>query len=380
MATVTTRKPRATAQEFEPQTELESLFAQRPDDEPDGESVENLLSELQSVEGANVKIYRVLVNNKLAWIYDCHPSEFRMEDLRDVYEGGKFRVFVYNTEDGRKMLKSSQFVFVEPKRTPAGLPSHAPANDTAALVGAMLQGMQAGFENLGRLIVQNQHVAPAVDPIGMQNAMLNNMLIMKQVLGGGAESGSTVEKALDMFRQGMQMGKELNPAAVTSDSSDVLMEALKTIGPVLAQAAAQPQAQAQAPQLPQPVIVPQPVTEEQNMFNTKRMYLNLACQKAAQNADPMLYADLILDNLPESEILAFLSAPDPLTELARIEPNVMQHREWFSGLLAEINLALAESDNADLTPHEPHVITSDNSIPSEVLDAFNGQPSEDFAE
>lgn len=89
-------------------------------------------------------------------------------------------------------------------------------------------------------------------------------------------------------------------------------------------------------------------------------YLALLCNKAAEEADPSLYADLVLDNL-DPEILDGLlqRKPTPVDGLIADYPPVAEHRAWFEQLVQIIQEALAHEappvgqsvDNVGPTDH-----------------------------
>jgi hypothetical protein len=74
-------------------------------------------------------------------------------------------------------------------------------------------------------------------------------------------------------------------------------------------------------------------------------YLGFLCGKAQTGAEPSLYAELVLDNVPDEQLMPMLNRGDLLIDdFIAIHPPVAQHREWFVGLLKEINELLAPDD------------------------------------
>jgi hypothetical protein len=75
--------------------------------------------------------------------------------------------------------------------------------------------------------------------------------------------------------------------------------------------------------------------------------------KAAAGADPGLYADLVLDNVPEAMLRQVL-AGDPVAMLAKLDPRVTEHAEWFRELGALLTGALRADDVGPGTDASTH--------------------------
>lgn len=346
---------------------LDNLF-EAPEPTHDDMAIDNLLSEFASVESAEVKIYRVLPNNKLSYIYAVHPSEFRFDDLRDVYKGGKFRTFIYGVEEGKKVLRASPQFEVE-KVAEVEAPQIQQNNDINMLGQMMIQG----FQKLGEIIVQtNANSARVVDPEEAEAKFMQKMVIMKQLFNNPQpvqqhESPDILTKSLDMLTKGIEMGKSLQaPAMGEASSTDVLLETVKGLAPVLMAGMAanqnsqqnnqQVRPQVQAPQIPQ---IPraenpqetQPKTEgenEMNMLQTMKLKAGLAflVDAAQRNLDIDTYANIALDTLSDDELDEIFTNENPLEFFAQFEPRINDNKVWFEKLLNSIKEALTFGDEA----------------------------------
>ena len=313
---------------------------------------ENLLAELEGVEGAVTKVYRILPNNKLAWLYDCHPSEFNPDDLRDVYEGGNFVLRVYDMIDGRKTLKGTPRVSIEaPKRKLNEHLHQAPSNND---MQNLMATMMTGFNELGKLMVlnQNQNQAPAlimppIDPMKMQADMMQNMLVMKQLLGGSETKTEPAQGAIDMMLKGIELGKAMNEVRGESSSTDVLMEAVKNFGAPLMQGimATQAQVPATAPIIPRanvPVIPAAPLkpteSNEMNFIQKQKLKMSLSflCDAAERDLSTETYAEIAIDNLSDDELIQILDNPNVVNTFIPIEPRVATHIIWLEKMVANI--------------------------------------------
>jgi len=365
---------------------LDALFTMpSPEETPDDVAVDNLLLDFKGMESAEVRIHRVLPNNKYSYIETVHPSEFRFDDLRDKHGGGNFRLYVYGLdEDGRKQLRAAPYFTVEkPKETITPQVMQQNTSDIAQVVAQSMAGlgqlMTQGFENIGKLIIQNQQ--PQIDPMIMQQNMLQNMLTMKQLIGGDqkpVEQPGALEKALEMLQKGMELGKGLSEVKGEANTTDVLLEVIRNFGPPLMAGMAQQQAarppmqptqQTPAPPIPpvpplQPSASNQPVPEsdDMNMIQKQRMKMGVQfmVDAAKQNLDHLTYANLVLDTLSDEEIDALFFNPevDPIKVLAEVNPEVAQYHEWFSGVVNEVRNALTDetpegiSEQSTLAPEQ----------------------------
>jgi len=139
------------------------------------------------------------------------------------------------------------------------------------------------------------------------------------------------------------------------------------------------QAAVNRPPLPVPVHPPVPsqspqqtiqrnppvhhVTQEDDVITLMlRQYLPLLVSAAAKNAEPSTYADMILDQVPESQyasLAAWINRPDCLEGLCTIEPGIRYQQEWWVTLRASLIEALNDASRIQPTP------TSDESEQSE---------------
>ena len=72
-------------------------------------------------------------------------------------------------------------------------------------------------------------------------------------------------------------------------------------------------------------------------------YLDFLVKKAASGSNPDLYAELVLDNMPEALVRQFLADGDPVAKLARFDKRVSLHEQWFR----DLGKAVTEALNAD---------------------------------
>lgn len=355
-----------------------------PAGRPPVDSLSEMLASLQGATTSRITVYRVVKNQPQSYVFETDPAGFSLDDLRDKYNGGEFRLYV--SKDGR--LFKNMRVVVEPKQMPHLAEHMAPANGMSDVLAVMRDGFAAQAAALREAMAA---VRPAPSPFSMMDipAIITSIAgavtaLRPAVAPAPAESTS---KAIDMFMQGLQLARELRDDAGPQDNSigGMLRDVLKS--PIVAaavQSAAQVPAQPQPARLPNPVAAqpsaqvshakpaaPQP-TAAQPENQVLTYYLGFLVGKAKTGADPSLYAELVLDNVPDAQLTPMLQRGDALIDdLIGLHPPVGEHREWFVALLKEVNELLEPVDE------EPGVV--DNAGVSNAADAtpivVPGQPS-----
>ena len=160
-----------------------------------------------------------------------------------------------------------------------------------------------------------------------------------------------------MFQSGLELAKDIGGGGEKS-IWDVLEKMPAMLGQISEYAKANP-----PPALAPPVAGdslpvatgPAPAQSEGDSPMLKEMFfkkqLDMLISKAEKGSDAGLYADFILDNMPEDAIRTFLGDGDPFPRLVELNPNVAQHETWFRslGIFLNESLAVAEptGDNND---------------------------------
>lgn len=334
-----------------------------PAGRPPVDSLSEMLASLQGATSSRITVYRVVKNQPQSYVFECDPASFSLDDLRDKYNGGEFRLYV--SKDGR--LFKNMRVVVEPKQMPH-VDHMAPASTGMSDVLAV---MRDGFAAQASAMREAMAAAkPAPSPFSMMDIPAIITAIAGAVTALRPPSPPVVAestgKAIDMFMQGLQLARELREDAGPQDSSigGMLRDVLKS--PIVAaavQSATQP-ASPQAPRLPNPAVAtsqpaqvshakpaaPQPTPQPENQVLA--YYLGFLVGKAKSGADASLYAELVLDNVPDAQLTPMLQRGDALIDdLIATHPPVAEHREWFVALLKEINelLEAGEDDSSDQT-------------------------------
>lgn len=364
---------------------------------PEHDALSSMLSELAGSASAKVTVYRVSKNGPMAYVFACAPDAFSLDDLRDNYGGGDFRLFI--SKNGQ--LYRNILVSVERSSDPAA-PAVAVSrsNHEPSAVETLAAAMRDGFARQAEALreVAAMRAAPPASPFAgldlpaVITALATLLPALRPLPAPIPRDGG--EGSINMLLKGIELARELRENGGGEEPS--MMGVLKDLirSPMMAQAVAatmQPQVQrnptvrpgappggggaAPAPALAAPQqsfareTSSQPATDDPAMLQQAMLkhYLGILCAKAATDADPVLYADVVLDNMPD-EMLEKLMAeqPTPVDALIRLHPDVAQYRDWFALLVGTV----AEAYNA---PPEGEEGTDDAS--QHAAPVSTGQPA-----
>lgn len=349
-------------------TENETAAA-APPAEPD--SLQSLLAELSGSASGKITVYRTGPNQKQTYVFQCAPEAFSLDDLRDRFNGGDFRLYI--TRNG--VLWKNITVSVEPKQS--GAAPEAPPSSADSVLAVMREGFQKQAEVMRELVIRTAAPAPApMSPFAGVNIpeLITALAAFMKTMAPAQAAPVNSDRAIDMLMKGIELAQSLKSEGGGEEPSmlGILRDLIKSpmLATAVAATVAQPQPQAR-PQ-PRPLTQPQPGAPaiahqpppapapsfagetappaapqetQTNMNPIFKHYLRMLVQKAASGADASLYADLVLDNLPDAALDQLLNAqPSTVDYLISIEPNVAPHREWFQAMIDTIILALTPDD------------------------------------
>lgn len=357
----------------------EDISAQQADVD---EQVNAIMSEVGSDKNdvtLHFQVMRVVKDKaEMRYLFKGFISDLPIMDrLRDEYadekEGGKFLIQIYKNKKRYKRIT----VNVEAPRKPKEVLQ--PKNDTAEILRAIADQQASMHKQLVETLMQVAGKPATAQPSQMEMmlGMVALMKGMKEVVNVPAASAPSMDPAqyMDMFIRGMEMGKESGGGAGSS-MTDVLRDAVKAL-PMLANmgpnklgpSSPRPAFQPPTPSTPQFAPVNAPTNERHspptptaddevpdvNIHDAVvKQQIGLLVKKAEQDSDPALYADFIIDNVSEDIIKQYLLQDDLVNELGKIDPKVLQHREWFMELRDNIFQVLtAPEEDTDTTPHDP---------------------------
>jgi len=362
---------RVVEQEVEEAIEIPAV-AERDDD-----VIAALESELDGLSGSNgayVNVYRLVQGKPDAYLIRLAPEDFSIESIKQQYGGGVYRIRAYRRNELRqsRIFRNDIINIADAPKEPEKPLAPPPPDVLPALIAAL----QDGFARLGAIIVEAR-------PRESEEQMLNKMLVYKQLFSS-APTGPTSPPMTEMLgavKEVLALSNTMreysgNGEGGGPDGMSVLMKAMDTFGKplvegVMAAQQAQAQAQAQAmPPAPGPVL-PAPAPQAQHsvqkseadmMKTVVRMYLGELVNAAAGKGDVNLYADVILDRVPDATLDELVMPADWFERMVRIQPAVAQHREWFTqlrGIVYEV-LTSPEDGNIDAATREADVPKADS--------------------
>lgn len=334
------------------------------------------------------KIYRTR-DGKRHYLFRALPTDFPISDrIRDTYGTGEYEVWMMrkNKIAGR-MSKSIE---APPDRKPPTSEA-PPTNESAAIV--------ASIEKLGDLFLKmqaNNPPAPAplalpapFDPIAMQQGMLGVMLQAKQLFAPSEKDSGA--PAMEAFIKGVEIAKDIAGGGNETNLLDVVLKMAEpdgVFGQLTKLAKEQQNALVSPPDLvgadgkPLPKIAGE-ATPEQRQAQTEMFFkaqLQMLVSQANAGKDPALYAELILDNMPIEAVQKFVTAPDAIEKLQKINPNVARHAEWFASLGDHITQMLSDDMGApggDEDGVTPTTTNGDKVAPTDTPNETKGNAPRD---
>jgi len=369
-------------------------------------SVNNWIADLGGHDDAAIVVYEMdAKTNKPVYIESLGVEEMDgpmlFEKLKNEYGGGKFRIQM--RADGA--IRKTQTV--EIKRPPKVTENNSPfggldlpslvkeirgeqKQDSTQLILDMMQRQNEQFQTMMTTMVAamtaNNNAAPAMDPIAMQSSMMATMVAMKTMVEPAQQKSPT-----DLILEGVRMVNEIrgddSGGGGEANMYSVLQKAIGEFGGALGSI---PGALATPPTAPLPAqptdeyarservtgdgsvksLVNQPSTDQplgpisheqvaqpnpQTTQLSPQMaqfqgYVDWMLTLARKNANPELYAEVIIDNLGVDVAFAWIADPQGQSMLIDNFPEIKEHLVWFKALGEAIDELTSEVDNeGDLT-------------------------------
>ena len=299
------------------------------------------------------RIYRVL-GGKQIYIEQVGPEAFPILDrLRKVHKGGKFRAILFKD---KKIFKNKTYD-IEPLSDEIAPVQNSQISDVASLLKTHTEQMAAMMQGA----IPNSEPR---DPIEQMTALMTALGAAKEFFAPAKEKDNTIE----MLLKGIEIARETANPSGERNLYDVIGDVLKSpiaekIGTALeAQNNATLKIPAQAtiserkaPAInentqyaePLPEILKHFPPEQIEQFRQHILYLE---NRALNNSDPDLYADLLIDQFAP-EYVQFFIMNNQIEEIIRyFAPNAPM--PWFQQLIFSIREALTPSpetgDNANM--------------------------------
>jgi hypothetical protein len=356
----------------------------------DAGGIENIYNQLGQLPGeAKVYVYRMRrgVRPPFAFLYGTTAAQFDIEDVQARYGGGDYFMRAWQRGVSGALVNEHFSIEGEPRvPTPAPVPVNGAQGPTfltlpgqpgqGDAISALGQMMRDTVREIAQLVVrpQGNSIEETLRLVSLVKALSNegNQLgTIKEIMGiireaqpltgegGQADAWSVFQTVAEkiapvLVSAAVQRGPQLPAPAPAAQPAPpaALLRPMPGAPTTLAEAAAQA---ANAPHAPAPA--PAPGGNGAELPPAVRAMLEPFINAARLNADPGVYAQLILDQLDgapqyEDAIRTFLMAPDWLDKLGRADARVAGLAPWFTRLHGELLGALDSAGEEDLTGAE----------------------------
>lgn len=274
------------------------------EDEPEKETqIENAESDienaLKSVPGGvtSVKLYRVLPQGgRPKFLTELSPEEFSETNVKEMYGGGSYKiraqksngkwgVSMFDIEGFPKRLKPSDIEEdpdEEEEETPTPQPQQVVQQSSSFDAFAMMKMMQAA-EDRGeaRMMKMLELMRPQQQPPDVTKQVFEIVEKIAPMMVGGDGGGSPWMMALTQFKE---------PILKIVDSIQIALQRPSVVP-------SGPPPQVHAHVQPNPA---QPPSEDDMLKLLIRQYLPVFVNAARSNGNPDIYADMILEQIPEN--------------------------------------------------------------------------------
>jgi len=295
---------------------------------------------LRSVPGgiSTVKLYRILPQGgRPKFLTEMSPDMFSEASVQDTYGGGIYKIrarkndgkWGWNTfeiEGAPKRLAPIEYDEeeedtqpVQPVQQPT---QQAPQYDPFMLMQMMQKAQEQGEQ---RILKMMEFMRPQQQSPDVTKQVFEIVEKIAPMMSGGEGGGSNWIMALSQFKE-------------------PILKIVDTIQVALTRPAAVPVQN--PPSAPVQQSLNQPKAEDDMIGLLIRQALPVLINGATKNADPALYADMILDQVPETaypKLAQWLGSPNCLEDLCKIEPGIRFQQEWWASLRETLAGALNDA-------------------------------------
>jgi hypothetical protein len=276
----------------------------------------------------------------MAEVDSFEPDEYDYSELihhlRANYGGGLYRIYL--RKSGRNVTNTLVRI-AEPLAAKSTAAPASQAGEIGALLKMMMDRQDQQSRDMIALLQNNQNGGAD------RTAMMQEMLLMKQVFSNDAPKSNNDPLALLKGVMDLQSGLGLGaPEPQEAGFADLL----EKVTPLI-----QTATNSQPPQ-PNPAERPQPTDEQRkahSMHLKLKMGLGLLMNAAKSSKDPGDFVTMITTALPDSTIKEFILAPDSLTKMTALKPEIAEHSTWFlllgEHIKAQMGLPSAVSSEYD---------------------------------
>lgn len=274
-----------------------------------------------------------------SYLDDISPEQFNFHTIKQMFGGGKFFVR-WDNEDGTESksnfdISAPRINFDMPEPVEEDVNPPQPHTQAFQPIQPVQQGIDpmmifrmmqdARREAREEMRIMMEMMKPPPPPPDMTKQVFEIVEKLAPMMGG--DGGSPWMSALTQFRE---------PILKIVDSVHQALSRGNTAQVPPVQANVQPN----TPQMPK--------REDDMIGLLVRQALPVLINGASKNADPAFYADMILDQVPETaytKLSQWLMNPQCLEDLCVIEPGIRFQQEWWNSLRTALIGALTNASS-----------------------------------
>ncbi len=278
-----------------------------------------------------------------------------LDAIRDTFGGGTYKITAYG--QGSKYAGQRRVTIADLPRSAQAPAAQSQSQDLAAILQAakgdnsslalVMKMMESQSQMIAALLTRPP---PAMPP---QPTMMELIAMMREM---NRESPKANEgSAVELLLKGIELGKEFTGSGEES-MMGLAGKGIEILRPLIERQAQAPAANPRPALPPQsapatgPAATPQGDDAMLRQLNWLRQQTVVLCAQAARQKNPELYAELLLDNLPDfinpQDLLARVSDPGAVAQLAQVNADVAKYPAWFE----EFRKSLVELLNEYLSP------------------------------
>lgn len=255
--------------------------------------------------------------------------------VRDSYGAGDYRVHIRSN----KRLVANRLISIEMPKGPT-IQSLSPAGEAASILQTVLDRQEKMHQQMMDLMSRQNEPQSRMD-------MLQEMLLFKQLFDNGSNARDPVQQMRETLGLLTDMGMEIG--GIKKDDEPGFGDLLEKMTPLLTAAVSQPQRHN---------VRNDPMFAQKLALKTGVAQLLRAAAKGSAR-EP--YAELVLDQVSEEMVKDFITSPDAMEKMIKLEPKTAHYRAWFLDLAEHVKAALGmPSQYADLYTGEDDAITAGN--------------------
>jgi len=313
---------------------------QRPPEPPDDDEIDEggepvadaLLSAIDEARGddgsGTVRVERLNADRKWEFVDEMDSGAFAVRDVHRAWGGGMYRFTVRNAKG--QYVHTSRRPLAGVSKTPEA-PKPAADRGTASTSPDLAQVIRDALAEQTRAFTAALAHARPEPTLAARAEELRTL----RDLFAPAPSALAPDKALELIKSGIEFGREVSggegdPWQILARAVDTIADPVKALlSRVVAAPAAESVNGSRTPALAERAARGPAAASKTSLAG----FLQLLVNRAEDDADPDLWAAALVDIMPEDELRGFVARPDPVGELAGLDPRVALHRQWFEEIL-----------------------------------------------